>query len=96
METFAGGSRESAVAQPRAPLRWDAAVPVLLPTCPFCSALVGITWDLHRLARHVKMDEGYAAVDCAGCKPHKAKYSKAVIFPTLFLKPCALAFKRVM
>lgn len=83
METFAVGSQESVVTQPRAPLRWDAAMSVLLPTCPFCSALVGVTWDSHPLARHVKMGEVYAAVDYPGCKSRKAKYLKAVIFPTL-------------
>ena len=85
MEDFAAGSRESVVAQPRAPLQWDVAMPALLPTCPFRSALVGITWDSHRLVHHMKMGEAYAAVENAGCKLHKAKYLKAVIFPTLSL-----------
>lgn len=31
------------------------------------------------------MGEAYIAVDYAGCKPHKAKYLKAVIFPILSL-----------
>jgi len=85
METFTAGSWESVVVQPRALLLWDMAVSVLLPTCPICSALLGITGDLHCLARYVKMGEAYTVVDCAGCKPRKAKYSKAVIFPTLAL-----------
>lgn len=85
METFTAGSRESAVAQPRAPLWWDVTMPVPLPTCPFCSVMVGITCDSHRLACPVKMGEAYTAVDYAGCKPRKAKHLKAVIFPTLSL-----------
>lgn len=85
METFTAGSWESAVAQPRAPSWWNMAMPVPLPTCPFCSVVVGITWDSHHLARHVKMGEAYTAIDYAGCKPHKAKHLKTVIFPTLSL-----------
>lgn len=49
------------------------------------AGVVGITWALPCLVRHVEMGEAYAAVDSAGCKPHKAKYSKAVIFLTCSL-----------
>lgn len=83
-ETFTAGRQESAVAQCRAALWWDVAVPV--PPCPFCSARVGTAWDSHcHTACPGKMGEACTAIHCAVCKPRKAKYLNAVMFPVLSL-----------
>lgn len=72
------------MAQCRAALWRDGAVPV--PPCPFCAALVGTAWDSHcHTARPEKMGEACTAIHYAACKPHKAKYSKAIMFPVLSL-----------
>lgn len=86
MEAFTAGRQEGAVAQCRAALWWDKAVPVPVPPCLFCSALVGTAWDSHcHTACPRKMGEACTAIHYADCKPHKAKYLKAVMFPVLSL-----------
>lgn len=84
-ETFTAGRQESAVAPCRAAPWWDVAVPV--PPCLFYLALGGTAWDSHcHTACPRGMGEACTAIHCtAACKPHKAKYSKAVMFPVLSL-----------
>lgn len=79
------------MAQPRAPVQQDTATGhrTTLLVHALCSAVLSITWHFHFSACHTKRGEANAAIDCAGSKPHKAKYSEAVILPTLSFKPCA-------